>query len=129
MTEFPKDLHYSDTHEWLRPDGDDEFTLGITDYAQSQLGDIVFVDLPEKGDHPESGDEIAVIESVKTAADVYIPVTGEIIEVNESLKSDPSLVNHDPYGDGWLFRIKIDDTEELGALLDAQTYQEKISEE
>lgn len=129
MTEFPKELRYSDSHEWVRVDDDDIVTVGITDHAQSQLGDLVFVELPDADAHIEAGDEAAVVESVKTAADVYSPVTGEVIEVNEALQNDPALVNHDPYGDGWLFRVKADDIDELKTLLDAESYEAKVTED
>ncbi|WP_423063082.1 glycine cleavage system protein GcvH [Candidiatus Paracoxiella cheracis] len=129
MAEFPKELRYSDSHEWVRVDDDDVITVGITDHAQSQLGDLVFVELPDADAHIEAGDEAAVVESVKTAADVYSPVTGEVIEVNEALQSDPALVNHDPYGDGWLFRVKVDDIDEIKTLLDAESYEAKVTED
>lgn len=129
MAEFPKELRYSDSHEWVRVDDDDVITVGITDHAQSQLGDLVFVELPDADAHIEAGDEAAVVESVKTAADVYSPVTGEVIEVNEALQSDPGLVNHDPYGDGWLFRVKVDDIDEIKTLLDAESYEAKVTED
>lgn len=129
MTEFPKELRYSDSHEWVRLDDGDVITVGITDHAQSQLGDLVFVELPDANAHIDAGEEAAVVESVKTAADVYSPVTGEVIEINEALQNDPALVNHDPYGNGWLFRVKINDADEIKTLMDAESYETKVTED
>jgi len=129
MTEFPKELRYSDSHEWVRLENDDVITVGITDHAQSQLGDLVFVELPDANAHIDAGDEAAVVESVKTASDVYSPVTGEVIEVNEALQNDPALVNQDPYGNGWLFRIKVNDADEIKTLMDAESYETKVTED
>lgn len=128
MNNNPIGLRYTKTHEWLRAEGDQTYTVGITDHAQNLLGDIVFVELPELDMDVSAGDEIAVIESVKTAADVYSPVTGHIVAMNESLTADPGTINRDPYGDGWLFRIKIEDDEQLGQLLDAASYEDSMSE-
>jgi len=128
MSEIPNDLSYSKNHEWVRFEGDDIYLVGITDYAQSQLGDIVFVDLPEKDVDVHAGDEVLVVESVKTAADVYSPLSGEIVEVNEALSNEPAKVNSDPYGDGWMFRIKIKDKSELNDLLSHDAYVEEIDE-
>ena|SRR3990167_2965173 len=129
MSEFPKELHYSESHEWVRLEREGVVTIGITDYAQHQLGDLVFVDLPEVDTDVDSGDETVVLESVKTAADVYAPVTGEITEVNEMLRDNPAVINQDPYGEGWLFRMKINDETELDSLLDADRYASKVAEE
>ncbi|OGO95687.1 MAG: glycine cleavage system protein H [Coxiella sp. RIFCSPHIGHO2_12_FULL_44_14] len=128
MAEFPKELHYSQSHEWVRVENDDVVTVGITDHAQHSLGDLVFVELPNLEAHVDAGDEVAVVESVKTAADVYAPMSGEVIEINESLQNQPSVVNHDPYGDGWLFRLRIDDVSELDSLMDAEAYETEVSE-
>lgn len=128
MSETPKDLQYSKTHEWVRLEEEGIYAVGITDHAQCQLGDIVYVDLPDTAVRVHAGDEVVVVESVKTAADVYSPLSGEIIEVNEILSNDPSRVNTEPYGDGWLYRIKITDPAELEDLLDAEAYQDEISE-
>jgi glycine cleavage system H protein len=128
MSETPDDLKYTKSHEWVRFEGDDTYLVGITDHAQEQLGDLVFVELPDTSAQVHAGDEVVVVESVKTAADVYAPLSGEIIEVNETLENDPARVNNEPYGDGWLFRIKIKDASELKDLMDAQTYQTEISE-
>lgn len=127
MSDCPRELHYTDSHEWVRLESDDTVTVGITDHAQHQLGDLVFVELPEVI-AMEKGDEMAVVESVKTAADVYAPITGKVIEVNPQLETRPELINEDPYGDGWICRIKPDDLEELDDLLDADQYQETISD-
>lgn len=130
MAYFPDELRYTESHEWIRKENEDVFTIGITDHAQEQLGDLVFVELPKMDTHVDSGDEVGVVESIKTAADVYSPLTGEIIEVNEeALQSEPALINRDPYGDGWLYRIKIEDESELDNLLSADDYEAKIREE
>jgi glycine cleavage system H protein len=128
MSEIPQDLHFSRTHEWLRLDGEGTYAVGITDYAQSQLGDLVFVELPDVNADVHAGDEIVVVESVKTAADVLSPISGNIIEVNEALANDPGRVNQDPYNDGWLFRIKASDEAELDDLLTAEAYEAEIND-
>lgn len=129
MSNIPKELRYASTHEWVRPEGDGIFTVGISEHAQDLLGDMVFVDLPDVGDQVSTGDDVAVAESVKAASDVYAPISGEIVEVNEGLEDSPELVNSDPYGDGWLFKIKADDPEEVEGLLDAEGYENSIDEE
>lgn len=129
MSEFPKELYYSQSHEWVRMTGDDTVTVGITDHAQHELGDLVFVELPELNINVEVGDEVVVLESVKTAADVYSPISGEIIAVNESVQENPAIINQDPYSEGWLFRIKLQDKSELDSLMDANAYQAEIAEE
>ncbi len=129
MSDFPDDLRYTKSHEWVRAETNDVITVGITDHAQTQMGDLVFVDLPEVDNHVDAGDEAAVVESVKTAADVYSPVSGTVMEVNDLVRSDPSTVNRDPYGDGWLYRIKADDLEELDSLMDVDAYKEAVKEE
>ncbi|MEO9946806.1 MAG: glycine cleavage system protein GcvH [Paraglaciecola sp.] len=128
MSNIPTELRYASTHEWVRPDGDGVFTVGISDHAQSLLGDMVFVELPEIGSEVGSGDDVAVAESVKAASDVYAPISGEIVAVNEELEDAPELVNSDAYGDGWLFKIKAEDPEEVNALLDAEAYEGNIEE-
>ena len=125
MSEIPAELLYRDSHEWVRYDDDGTATVGISDHAQAQLGDMVFIELPEPGMTYEQGDACAVVESVKAASDVYAPVSGEIIEANTSLEDSPELVNTDPYGDSWLFRIQLADTAELDGLLDAEAYEEQ----
>ena len=116
------DLKYTEEHEWVRLDGDTG-TIGISDYAQEQLGDIVFVELPEVGKTVTQGDEAAVIESVKAASELYAPVAGEVIEVNAALSDDPSLVNSDATGEGWFVKIKLSDTSQLDGLMDEAAYK------
>jgi glycine cleavage system H protein len=115
------DLSYSEEHEWIRVEGD-EGIIGITDYAQEQLSDIVYVELPEEGDTYARGVVFAVVESVKAASDIYMPVGGEVLEINETLEDEPELVNEDPYGEAWLIRIAITDPAELEDLMDAESY-------
>ncbi len=129
MSNIPADLKYASTHEWVRDEGDGTFTVGISEHAQELLGDMVFVELPDVGDKVETGDDIAVAESVKAASDIYAPMTGEIVAINEDLEDAPETVNNDPYGDGWLFRIKADDSSELENLLDANAYEASIDED
>ena len=106
MSNIPSDLKYASSHEWVRNEGDGTFTVGISEHAQELLGDMVFVELPEVGDAVDAGEDCAVAESVKAASDIYAPVGGEIVAINEELEDAPETVNNDPYGDGWLFRIK-----------------------
>jgi glycine cleavage system H protein len=113
---------YHEEHEWVRVEGD-EAVIGISDYAQDQLSDVVYVELPEVGDTFEQGDIFAVVESVKAASDVYMPVSGEILEVNEVLEDSPELVNQDPYGEAWFVRIAMADLSELDGLMDAEAYK------
>ncbi|MEO8401803.1 MAG: glycine cleavage system protein GcvH [Gammaproteobacteria bacterium] len=127
MNSVPKTLKYSKTHEWVRQD-DDVITVGITDHAQCMLGDLVYVELPEPEISLEIGQECAVIESVKAAADIYCPVSGEIVEINEALLDNPQLVNEDPYGKGWLFRIRPFENE-FRDLLTADQYTKQVASE
>lgn len=129
MSNIPSDLKYASSHEWVRNEGDGIVTVGITEHAQGLLGDMVFVDLPDVGDEFAAGDDCAVAESVKAASDIYAPVAGEIVEVNEELEDAPENVNNDAYGDGWLFKIKLEDASELEDLLDAEGYAESIEDE
>ncbi|WP_417659590.1 glycine cleavage system protein GcvH [Pseudidiomarina sp.] len=129
MSNIPKELKYASTHEWVRNDGDGIFTVGITEHAQDLLGDMVFVELPDVGANVAAGDDVAVAESVKAASDIYAPIAGEIVEVNEDLEDAPETVNNDPFGDGWLFKIKAEDPTEVEGLLDAEGYQAVIDEE
>ena len=115
-------VYYTKEHEWIRVEGDTA-TVGITDFAQGQLGDIVFVEVPEAGRSVAKGGEAAVVESVKAASDVYAPVSGEVIEGNPALADDPALVNTDPEGAGWFFRLRLSDESELGGLMDADQYR------
>ena len=129
MSNIPKELKYASTHEWLRNEGDGIYTVGITEHAQDLLGDMVFVELPEIGATVAAGDDVAVAESVKAASDIYAPIAGEIVAINDELEDAPETVNSDPYGDGWLFKIKADDVTEVDALLDAAGYQAVIDED
>lgn len=124
MSNVPDDLHYTKNHEWVRTEDDGTVTVGITDHAQERLGDLVFVDLPEPGRSVHAEEELAVVESVKAASDVYSPISGEVTEVNTTLADTPELINSDPYGEGWLLRIKPSDPDELSHLLDADEYGE-----
>ena len=129
MSNIPSELKYTTTHEWVRNEGNGIVTVGITEHAQELLGDMVFVELPEVGAAVCPGDDVAVAESVKAASDIYAPVTGEIVEVNEALESSPELVNSDAFGEGWMFKIKLEDAAELDTLLDAEGYANSIDEE
>ena len=129
MSNIPSDLKYASSHEWVRNEGDGTFTVGISEHAQELLGDLVFVELPEVGDAVDAGEDCAVAESVKAASDIYAPVGGEIVAINEELEDAPETVNNDPYGDGWLFRIKATDESELENLLSAEDYANTIDEE
>ena len=126
--DIPKDRFYTKTHEWALPEGD-TVLVGITDYAQDALGDVVYVELPEVGRVVEKGEAVAVVESVKTASDIYAPVAGEIVEVNLALEKTPELVNQDPYGEGWIVRLKPRDMGDLDELVDAGGYQEVLESE
>lgn len=131
---FPEDLLYTESHEWLKIDHSSEkkgskVTIGLTDYAQSQLKDIVYVDLPEIGSEFKKGDSIGVVESVKTVADVYTPVTGKVTEGNFTLKDHPEFINTDPYEKGWLVKMEIQNGEELKELLSSKAYQASIPKE
>ncbi len=128
MSEIPADLRYSETHEWVSQEEEGVVKIGISDHAQEQLGDVVFVELPEEGASFGQGDACAVIESVKAASDIYSPVTGVIVAVNEAVVDSPEIVNNDPYGDGWLFSVRLDDEGELETLMDAEAYGEHSAE-
>lgn len=121
----PDDLKYAETHEWIRPNGEIG-TVGITDHAQTELTDIVYVELPHVGARFEQKQAIAVVESVKAASDIYAPVTGEVTETNHALESNPALVNTDPYGEGWLFKLKLATPDELATLKDPAAYKAQI---
>ncbi|MBN2685234.1 MAG: glycine cleavage system protein GcvH [Pontiellaceae bacterium] len=120
---IPQDLFYAKTHEWVSLE-EGIATIGITDFAQSQLSDLTFVELPEVGTAFDAGDEVAVVESVKAAADVYAPVAGEVVEVNEELEESPELINADAFGKGWLFKMKVDNESDVDVLLDAESYED-----
>src|SRR5471030_512587 len=129
MSNVPKDLKYTTSHEWVRNEGEGVYSVGITEHAQELLGDMVFIDLPEVGTEFAASDDCAVAESVKAASDIYAPIAGEIVEVNDELEASPELVNSAPYTDGWLFRIKASDESEVDGLLDAEAYEATIEEE
>ncbi|MGG6299210.1 glycine cleavage system protein GcvH [Pantoea allii] len=128
MSNVPAELKYRDSHEWLRKNADGTYTVGITEHAQELLGDMVFVDLPEVSATFSAGEECAVAESVKAASDIYAPVSGEIVAVNDSLNDSPEQVNSEPYDGGWLFQIKASDESEIDSLLDADAYKASIDE-
>ena len=121
-------LRFTKDHEWVRLDGD-LAVVGITDYAQSQLGDVVYVELPEIGRRVEQGKEAAVVESVKAASEVYAPVSGEVVEVNEALAADPARVNADPIGEGWFIKLRLDDPKQLDTLMDEEAYKRFVEEQ
>lgn len=123
MSQVPADLLYTKDHEWLKIHDDGTATVGISDYAQESLGDITFVEFPEVGESYSSGDTFGVVESVKAASDLFMPLDAEVIEVNEEVDASPELVNHDPYQGGWLLKIKFQDRSQLDALLKAEAYE------
>ncbi|HCD1254322.1 glycine cleavage system protein GcvH [Citrobacter sp. ANG330] len=129
MSNVPAELKYSKEHEWLRKETDGSYTVGITEHAQELLGDMVFVDLPEVGSTVSAGDDCAVAESVKAASDIYAPISGEIVAVNDTLSDSPEQVNSEPYGSGWIFKIKASDESELDSLLDATAYEALLEDE
>lgn len=122
-------LKFTETHEWVLDNGDGTITMGISDQAQTQLGDVVFVDLPDVGDAAEAGEAFSLVESVKAASDLYAPVSGEIIEINEDLEDSPELINESPYSAGWIVKIKLSDAAELDELLSFEDYQAANPEE
>ncbi|HRD23066.1 MAG TPA: glycine cleavage system protein GcvH [Candidatus Hydrothermia bacterium] len=126
---IPDDLKYTREHEWVKVLDKDIAVIGVTDFAQSELSDVVYVELPAVNKKVNKGEEVASVEAVKTVASVYSPVSGEVIEVNERLKDDPSLINKDPYGDGWICKIKISNPQELDDFLSAEQYKKLIAEE
>lgn len=123
---YPEELKYTKEHEWLRDNGDGTATVGITEFAQTELGDIVFVELNDVGDSYDQDDVFGTIEAVKTVSDLFMPVSGEVIEINEELADNPEIVNEDPYGKGWLVKIKLSDASQIESLMDANAYQEII---
>jgi glycine cleavage system H protein len=127
--EFPENLRYTKTHEWVRVEENGTIVVGLTDYAQEQLGELVYVELPEPSDETVARDEpFAVVESVKAASDVYAPVSGRVTEVNDELPNSPEVINQDPYGDGWMLRMEIDGEDEIEELMSAAEYEELIGE-
>lgn len=129
MSNVPTNRKYAASHEWVLDNGDGTVTVGITDHAQELLGDVVFVELPEVGAQIEAGAEFSLVESVKAASDIYAPVSGEIIEVNESLEDAPEAINEDPFEGAWIAKVKLSDATELDSLLDAASYEAKVAEE
>ena len=129
MSEVQEGLKYAKSHEWIRDEGDGVVTIGITAHAQELLGDMVFVELPEVDAEFDSEEECAVVESVKAASDIYAPISGTVTEINDAVVEAPELLNQDPYGDGWLFKLKVADQAEYDALLDAAEYAELVEEE
>jgi glycine cleavage system H protein len=128
MSNIPEDLKYTQSHEWVSREANGNARIGITDHAQEALGDLVFVELPAVGDLVDQGDSVSVVESVKAASDIYAPITGEVVAINEDLEDDPALVNNDPYGDGWLYEVAPSDETELDDLLDAAAYEETLED-
>jgi glycine cleavage system H protein len=129
VSDVPNNLKFTESHEWVLDNGDGTITVGITDFAQTLLGDLVYVELPDVGDVIEREEECAVVDSVKATSDIYCPVAGQITETNHRLEADPSLVNSEPYGKGWLFTLSVDNASELDALLSAEDYQKQVAEE
>ncbi len=129
MSNVPQELKYTRSHEWVLVGDDGQVTVGITDHAQELLGDMVFIELPEIDHELSAGDECSVVESVKAASDIYAPVAGTIVAVNENLADAPELINEDPYGEGWMFRMQISDASQLDELLDAAAYEVVEAEE
>ncbi|UZE95748.1 glycine cleavage system protein GcvH [Alkalimarinus alittae] len=129
MSNIPGELKYLSSHEWVRVEADGTATIGITDHAQDLLGDVVFVELPEVGAEINAGEEAGVVESVKAASDIFSPVSGEVLAINEALEESPDLVNNEPYEDGWFFKVKLTDESDLESLLDAEAYSAACEDE
>jgi len=129
MSQIPGDLRYLSSHEWIRIESDGTAFVGITEHAQEAMGDLVFVETPEVGSTVTAGEEAGVVETVKTASDIYAPISGEVVSANEALEDAPELINNDPYGDGWMFQIKISDQNELEGLLSADDYKAQLEAE
>ena len=123
--DFPKELKYSKDHEWLRVEGNNAY-IGITEFAQGELGDIVFIDVDTEGEELEKEEVFGSVEAVKTVSDLFMPINGEVLEFNNKLEGEPELINSDPYGDGWIIKISVSDKSELDALLDADAYKELV---
>lgn len=129
MSEIPGDLKFLKSHEWARVEGDGKVTVGISDHAQGLLGDLVYVELPNVGDRVEAGNACAVVESVKAASDVYAPVSGTVVAVNAALSDKPETINEDAYGEGWLYQLEIEDTEQLNDLLEPDDYAAQLEDD
>jgi len=128
MSDLPTEVKYASSHEWARLESDGTIVVGITDHAQAALGDIVYIELPEVGGTLDAGSEVAVVESVKAASDIYSPLSGEVIEINPALEDEPGTVNISPYADGWFFRVKPSEASELDDMMDASDYQAMVDE-
>ena len=128
MSKIPSHLKYTESHEWVDANDEGNARIGISDHAQAALGDLVYVELPTVGDELSQGDACAVVESVKAASDIYTPVSGKVIAINEDLDADPAIINSDPYNDGWLFELELLDTEELEGLKDAEAYEASLED-
>lgn len=128
MSNIPSHLYYTESHEWVSSEENGNVRIGISDHAQEALGDLVFVELPVVGDEINQGDPCAVVESVKAASEIYAPVSGKVLAINEDLDADPGLINADPYGDGWLFELELIDNKELDSLKDVDTYAASLEE-
>lgn len=128
MSNIPSHLKYTESHEWVSTEDNGNTRIGISDHAQAALGDLVFVELPVVGDEINQGDPCAVVESVKAASEIYAPVSGKVVAINEDLDADPALINAEPYSDGWLFELELIDQEELDGLKDAETYAASLEE-
>ncbi len=126
--DIPEDLMYTETHEWVKVDGN-TVTIGVTDFAQNQLSDLTFVELAKNNGKVQAGDELAVLESVKTASEVYAPISGNVIEVNGALEDTPELINSDPFGDGWICRIETDETTDIDTLMSPEQYEASLPDE
>ncbi|SON53165.1 glycine cleavage system protein GcvH [Vibrio tapetis] len=124
-----KTLKFTESHEWVRDNGDGTATIGISEHAQQMLGDVVFVDLPDTDDELEAGENFALVESVKAASDIYAPITGEVVEINEELEDSPELINEEPYEGGWIVKVKLSDPSELENLKDAEEYENSLEDE
>lgn len=128
MANIPEDLRYSEEHEWLRPTSE-HITIGITDHAQGQMGDIVFIELPEIGDEITRGEAFGTVESTKAVSELFAPISGKIVEINDTLIDAPEAINEDPYGDGWMVRVEPSDPSDLDEMMTAETYQEHVESE
>ena len=122
--QFPEDLRYTESHEWVRSEADGTFTIGISDHAQNELGEVIYVELPEQGHRISTGDSVGVLESVKAISDIYAPLDGEVVAINSDLTESPNILNESPYEQGWLYRIRPDQPQALDSLLDAQQYRQ-----
>jgi glycine cleavage system H protein len=127
VADTPTDLKYAESHEWVRMDGD-VATIGITDYAQDALTDVVFVELPSRGDEVTTGETFGVVESVKSVSELYAPVSGTVLEVNDALVDEPETINDDPYGEGWMLKVKVSDASAVEKLMDAAAYEKSVGE-